>query len=126
MSCSGQSQYKFEGKWQSLNESETVIEFTANKELILYRGGKSFWSQATKNGELKYEITNSQNKWYDFKAFDGGDLFTQGRIEIVDDNRVRIYFHKHHNILDLADEYYRTDDFNSYQTIMEKILSESE
>ncbi len=126
MSCSNQSQYNLTGKWQSLNESETVIEFTGNKELILYRGGKSFWSQATKNGELKYEIKNVQNKWFDFEAFDGTELFTKGRIEIVDDNRVRIYFHKHHNILDLADEYYRTDDFNSYQTIMEKILKESE
>lgn len=122
MSCSNQSQYKFEGKWQSLNDPETVIEFTGNTELILYRGGKSFWGQATKNGELRYEITKSKNLWFDFEAFDGADIFTKGRIEIVDDERVRIYFHKHHNILDLADEYYRTDDFNSYQTIMEKIL----
>lgn len=126
MSCSNQSQYKFTGKWQSLNESETVIEFTGNKELILYRSGKSLWSQATKNGELKYKIKNVQNNWFDFEAFDGTESFTKGRIEIVDKNRVRIYFHKHHNILDLADEYYRTDDFNSFQTIMEKILKESE
>ena len=126
MSCSNQNQYNFEGKWQSLNDSETVIEFTRNKEVILYRGGKSFWSQATKNGELRYEITNRKNKWSEFEAFDGAELFTKGRIEIVDDKRVRIYFHKHHNILDLADEYYRTDDFNSYQTIMEKILEDPE
>jgi len=124
--CWSQSHYKLEGKWQSLNESETVIAFTSHKEIILYRGGKSFWGQITKNGEMKYEITNSHNEWMDFAAFDGDELFTKGRIEIVDDKRIRIYLHKHHNILDLADEYYRTDDFKSYQTIMEKILEEPE
>jgi len=118
--------YDLEGKWQSLNDPETVVEFTDNTEIILYRGGKSFWSQATRNGELMYAITKRHNQWYDFEAFDGAELFTAGRIEIVDDNRVRIYFHKHHGILDLADEYYRTDDFNSYQAIMDKILQEPE
>ncbi len=126
LGCSNQSQYNFTGKWQSLNESETVIEFTGNNEIILYRGGKSLWSQATKNGELKYKITNSQDNWFDFEAVDGSEIFTKGRIEVVDDKRVRIYFHKHHNILDLADEYYRTDGFNSYHTIMETILKEPE
>ena len=75
---------------------------------------------------MKYEITNSRNNSIDFNTFDGEELFIKGRIEIVDDKRIRIYFHKHHNILDLADEYHRTDDFNSYQTIMEKILEELE
>lgn len=126
VSCMKQDRYNFGGKWQSLNESETVIEFTDNSEIILYRGGKSFWGQATRNGELKYKITKRHNQWYDFEAFDGAEMFTEGRIEIVDDKRIRIYFHKHHGILDLADEYYRTDDFSSYQAIMEKILQEPE
>jgi hypothetical protein len=48
--------------------------------------------------------------------------FYKGRIEIVDKNRIRIYFHKHHDILDVADEYYRTDGFNNLSKIMKKIL----
>ena len=126
IACQDHSKYRFEGKWQSLNDPESVIEFTDNKGLILYKNGESFWGPTTKKGELKYEISNAQKNWFDFKAFDGDELFMKGRIETVDDKRIRIYFHKHHNILDLADEYYRTADFNSFPTILEKILTEPE
>lgn len=123
-SCHPSDSYKFEGKWQSLNSPGSVVAFTPDKKMIFYKDKVSLWAQATKHGELTYTFTTVQGPWYHFEAFDGNEFFTGGRIETVDENRIRIYFHKHHNILDLADEYYRTDDFESYQQIMERILSE--
>ncbi len=126
LGCQRLDSYNLVGKWQSLNDPESVIEFTLNKEIVLYKKGQSIWSQATKNGELKYEFSNDQRNWFAFEAFDGKDLFMKGRIEIVDKKRIRIYFHKHHDILDMADEYYRTNDFESFPSIMKDILKESE
>jgi len=125
-SCHPSDSYKFEGKWQSLNSPGSVVAFTTDKKMIFYKDKVSLWSQATKHGELTYTFTTVQRPWYHFEAFDGNEFFTGGRIETVDENRIRIYFHKHHDILDLADEYYRTDDFDSFKPIMEQILSEPE
>jgi len=125
-SCNPSDSYKFEGKWQSLNSPGSVIAFTPDKKMIFYKDKVSLWAQATKHGELTYKFTNVQGSWYHFELFDGNEFFTGGRIETVDENRIRIYFHKHHNILDLADEYYRTDDFDSFKPIMDKILEVKE
>ena len=121
-SCKTENDYQFTGKWQSLNDSMSVIEFTKNNKIILYRDGKSFWVQAAMHGELNYEISKQDDSWYRFVAFDGKEEFLHGRIEIVDNNRIRIYFHKHHDILDLADEYHKTTDFNSFSKIMREIM----
>lgn len=125
-SCNPADKYMFEGKWQSLNSPETVIEFTPERELILYRNKMSVWGSATKHGELTYKFTSSQGAWYHFDLLDGDEFFVSGRIETVDENRIRMYFHKHHNILDLADEYFRTTDFESFKPIMDKILEVKE
>jgi hypothetical protein len=122
--CNPPVQYSFEGKWQSLNTPETVVEFTAEKEIILLRNKISLWGSATKHGELTYKFTSIQGDWYHFNLLDRDELFVKGRIETVDENRIRIYFYKHHDILDVADEYYRTDGFDNYQVIMDKILME--
>lgn len=92
------------------------------KKIILFKNEESFWAQATLHGELNFNISKQSSDWYRFGALDGDDVFINGRIEIVDKNRIRIYFYKHHNILDLADEYYRTDGFNNLSKIMSEIL----
>jgi hypothetical protein len=112
----------FIGKWQSLNDYSALIEFTKEKKIILFKNEELFWVQATKYGELNYEISKQSDDWYKLVTLDGTDEFYKGRIEIVDKNRIRIYFHKHHDILDVADEYYRTDGFNNLSKIMKKIL----
>jgi len=111
----------FIGKWQSLNDYSALVEFTADKKIILYKNEQSFWVQATKYGELNYEISKQSEEWYKLVMLDGTDEFYKGRIEIVDKNRIRIYIHKHHDILDTADEYYRTDGFNNLSKIMKKL-----
>ncbi len=125
-SCHPSDSYKFEGKWQSLNSPGSVVAFTPDKKMIFYKDKVSFWGQATKHGELTYMLTSIQGPWYHFETFDGDEFFTGGRIETVDENRIRIYIHKHHDILDQADEYYRTEDFDSFKPIMEKILEVKE
>lgn len=125
-SCRQTSDFNFEGKWQSLNEAGTVVEFTKDNRIVLYRDGKSFWGSATKHGELTYMIENDPDNWYSFKAYDGDEFFFKGRIELVKGGRIRIYFLKHHDILDLADEYIRTNDFDSFSSILSGILEEPE
>ncbi|MGD9994548.1 MAG: hypothetical protein AB7S69_14715 [Salinivirgaceae bacterium] len=122
LSCESKNSFSFIGKWQSLNDESSLIEFTKDNKITLYRNGKSFWAQSTLNGELNCEISKQSDRWYKFVAFDGTDVFIKGRIEIVADNRIRIYFHKHHDILDVADEYYQTDDFNNHSKIMKEIM----
>lgn len=120
--CKHENDFQFTGKWQSLNDSKSLIEFTADNHIILYRDGKSFWAQASKHGELSYEISEKGDGWYKFAALDGEEKFLNGRIEIANINRIRIYFHKHHDILDVADEYHRTTGFNNFSKIMREIM----
>jgi hypothetical protein len=119
--CKHENDFQFTGKWQSLNDSKSLIEFTADNHIILYRNGKSFWALASRHGELNYEISEEGDGWYKFAALDGVEEFLHGRIEIVNTDRIRIYFHKHHDILDVADEYHRTADFNNFSEIMREI-----
>jgi len=110
------------GMWQSLN-GKTVIEFSADK-VDLYSNGKAMWSQASKEGVLHYSLNELQRGWYRLVIFDGDKMFVKCKVEIVSKDRIRVYYFKHHNILDMADEYYRTTDFNSLNSIMNKIMEE--
>ena len=110
------------GMWQSLNDP-TIIEFTADN-VELYRNGKPFWSLATNEGKLNYTLKELRRDWYQLGIMDGKENFIKCKIEIVNRDRIRIYYFKHHDILDLADEYHRTKDFNSFDQIMKKILDE--
>ena len=119
--CKKEIDFQFEGKWQSLNDPHTVIEFTPDQKIILYRDSISFWSMATKYGELNFKVSNESDHWYTFDALDGDEIFFKGRIETVEGGRIRIYYLKHHHILDLSDEYSRTNDFHSFDNILSGI-----
>ncbi|MBN1184452.1 MAG: hypothetical protein JXB49_19325 [Bacteroidales bacterium] len=123
--CKNHENYKFMGMWQSLNESSLIIEFKDDNKIDLYRNGEPFWSMASVTGELKYEIREKEKGWYDISIIDRDEVFVHGKIEIINEDRIRIYFFKHHDILDAADEYYRTSDFDSFGKIMDKIDKES-
>ena len=43
----------------------------------------------------------------------------RAEVHRVDDNRIRVLFLKHHHILDIADEFYKTDGFGNFEQIME-------
>jgi len=120
--CKKENDFKFEGKWQSLNDPRSVIEFTPDQKIILYRDSVSFWSMASQHGELTCKINQESGHWYTFDALDGDEIFFKGRIETVEGGRIRIYYLKHRHILDLADEYSRTNDFHSYAAILNGLM----
>jgi len=124
--CENSDDFKFQGMWQSLNDQASVIEFSGEGKIILLRNGVSFWAQTTMHGELNYCITKQEGEWYKFVTKDGDQVCFNGRIEIVNRDRIRIYIHKHHNILDIADEYQRTDYLNNFSTIMNEILRQTD
>lgn len=72
--------YNFVGKWQSLNDASTVIEFTNDHRIALYRDGETFWGQATKNGELFCSMERDPDHRYSFKAYDGDVFFFNGQM----------------------------------------------
>lgn len=68
------------------------------------------------------EIERGEGEWNSFTIADESQNdFSEGRIEIVDTDRIRIYWHKHHDILDLADEFHRTVELESLNAILRKI-----
>lgn len=123
LSCDKENEFNFYGKWQSLNESGFIIEIDENDKYTLYRNGNSFFEDLSDFEELKIRILNKNGNWRTFKIEDSKTKkeFSKGRIEIVNKDRVRIYFHKHHNILDLADEFHRTENLTSFEEIMGEI-----
>ena len=66
----------------------------------------------------------TSDNWFEFAIRDqSGKEFSKGRIEIVDYSRIRMYHHKHNDILDVADEYYRVVENESFEVIMSKFLN---
>ena len=100
-----------------------IIEIDENDKYTLYRKGKSVSEDLSDFEELKIRILNKNGNWRTFKIEDSKTKkeFSKGRIEIVNKDRDRIYFHKHHNILDLADEFHRTENLTSFEEIMGEI-----
>ena len=122
--CERKAEFDLYGKWQSLNYRRIVIEFNENGNYSLFRDGNSQFVDLEDFGQLKTVFAERSGNWYTFDIIGESNqkVMTKGRIELVNENRIRIYFHKHHNILDLADEYHRTEDFNSFDDIMDSIL----
>lgn len=126
-SCTEETrEFEFTGKWQSLNNQPVTIEFTKTGVFRLYRDNYSLWREATQNGDLHIQISPVEKNWYQFVGLDGDEIVIQGKIERVSDKRIRMYYHKQHNILDVADEYYRTSGTQSYSQIMDALNAEEE
>ena len=107
-------------KWQSLNNFDKVLEF--NKEGI-YKAYTKGESQI----DLHYEIIARENGLIDIDLLFGVEDAEPGKvtIQIVDSDRIRIYVWKHGDVLDLADEYHRTNDFDSMNKYLKKIRKEN-
>lgn len=125
LSCQQNEPFNLVGKWQSLN-AQGGIEINNQHEIDLYRDGLPLWSGAARHPPLKLEVISQQGNWLSFDVRDGEALFMKGKIERVNKDRVRFYFFKHHDILDIADEYHRANDFDSYTSIMDGILQQPE
>jgi len=111
------------GIWQSLNNKSSVVEFKENKDYNLYIDKESFYNKVEGYNQLKYKIVkiNSFNN-IEIETFNKNDsiFFSRIELQIIDKNRIRLYYLKHNHILDVADEYYRTDGFGHFDAIMRK------
>lgn len=123
--CQQNSTTTFQGKWQSLNDKDVVVEFKPDNKYCLYRKGSRLYEGVNERGYLTYGITHNQKSWYDLVIYNESinDVFSKNKIEVVDEKRIRIYAFKHHDILDVADEYYKVADFDSFDRVMKEILS---
>ena len=118
---SGQDAINYEvcAKWQSLNDIDKVLEFNKDGTYIAYSKGEP-------QLELQYEVTSRENGLIQIDLFFSEDDFEPGKmtIQIVNSDRIRIYVWKHGDVLDLADEYHRTDDFESMNKYLKKIIKQ--
>jgi hypothetical protein len=108
---------KFElySKWQCLNDPNFVIEFTPDNQYIVYRDKNKIFS-------LNCIIDKKQKDKYDFTCtFNNDSLPIKGIIELVTSDRIRVYIWKHHDILRMADEFYRTNNLTSFDSIYKEI-----
>jgi hypothetical protein len=122
--CSKKEEYNFNGKWQSLNDKRIVIEFGADGNYFMFSEGNSILENVAEYGQLKFKVTEGKGNRNDFTIYneDSKEVFTKGKIEIVNQDRIRVFHFKHHDILDVADEYYRTNDLNGFDEIMNGIM----
>lgn len=122
-SCDTADKFAFNDKWQSLNDRNFVIEITDSNNYIVYRNGDILFDELSGFDDLEISIIHRENDWFDFTIVDRNSMeaFTNGRIERKTNDRIRVYFHKHHDILDLADEFHRTNDLVSFDSIMKEI-----
>lgn len=117
-------QYNFIGKWQSLNDSTTAIIIDSLYNYDLQIDSKSLISDIEDFQELSINIKATADNWFEFELRDrSGKEFSKGKIEIVDKSRIRMYHHKHSDILDVADEYYRVVENESFEVIMSKFMN---
>jgi hypothetical protein len=114
------SHYDFNGKWQSLNDPDVLIEFQDNTVSLL-TAQQPLWNAVSQSGFLRYELQSERPNWYHLQVFDNDALFVHGKIEVVNDFRIRVYLYKHHDILDVADEFHRTKGLNTYRELLDSI-----
>ncbi|WP_367393073.1 hypothetical protein [Lewinella sp. LCG006] len=123
--CKQNSTTTFQGKWQSLNDKDVVVEFKPDNQYCLYRKGTLLYEGVNERGYLTYDISYKEKSWFDLVIYNESinDIFSKNKIEVVNEKRIRIYAFKHHDILDVADEYYKVADFDSFDRVMKQILS---
>ena len=124
ISCNGEVAFNFNDHWISLNGGNG-IRFEENGVYLFFKSGED---QPVNNdllgiGKLKYELNHLKDDWFDLKVKEEGEdnLFMKGRVEVVSENRIRVYFFKHHDILDEADECHRSAKMNNFKGIMDSI-----
>lgn len=112
--------YDLYSKWQSLNNDNLVIEFDTSGNYITYRDYEEFFRFQFQIDSVKNGIFNISHFVDEFDQKPG-----QSTIQIVDDNRIRVYHWKHGNVLDIADEYYRTEDLTSFRKLIKRVMNDS-
>jgi len=111
--------YNICNKWQSLNDIDKVLEFKQDGTYLAYSKGEA-------QIELLYEVKARMDGLIELDILFGEGDVNPGKvtIQVVNSDRIRIYVWKHGDVLDLADEYYRTDDFDSMNRFLKEIIKQ--
>lgn len=110
------------GLWQSLNNKRQVFEFRSDGRVAHYTEGKDIFAELPAWNPIHYKIHKIiDDKRAELILFDAVTKKQFLRLEVhrVNDQRIRLLWLKHNGILDLADEYYKTDGFGNFESIME-------
>ena len=109
--------YNICSKRQSLNDIDNVLEFKKDGTYIAYIKGEA-------QIKLQYEVKERVNGLIELDILFNENDVNPGKvtIQIVNSDRIRMYLWKHGDVLDLADEYYRTDDFDSMNKFLKEII----
>jgi hypothetical protein len=107
-------------KWQSLNNSNLVVEFTKSNQYVVFGDREQVFS-------LQFQIDREENGLFEISLYVDDADTEPGKvtIQIVNENRIRIYSWKHKTVLDTADEYYRTEDLNSFPSLIKRAINEN-
>jgi hypothetical protein len=112
--------YNLYSKWQSLNDGNLVIEFDTSGNFITYRDQEEFIRFQFQIDSVKNGVFNISHVIDEFDQKPGIST-----IQIVNDNRIRVYHWKHGNVLGIADEYYRTEDLTSFRKLIKRVMKDS-
>lgn len=90
------------GKWQNISNPKNCIEITKNNDFITYINGE-YLSDVLKEDEKpsKYSY-NPLNQKYNFEIIEdslNNKLYKQGRLEIINDNKIKLSFFKNDSLL---------------------------
>jgi hypothetical protein len=124
LSCHHESNDNSEivGLYQSLNDPSRALEFTKSGYYIIYINGNPLIQEIADSSKLKYFYNKSRSQFnLDIFGEKNNLLVVKANLEVVDKNRIRVYIYKHHDILDVADEFYRTDGFNNFEKIIKDL-----
>lgn len=114
------ARYDIYDKWQSLNLIDNVIEFKRDGTYIAYSKGEP-------QIELQYKVIAREHGVIEIDILSSEDDLEPGKvtIQVINSKRIRMYVWKHGDVLDLADEYHRTDDFDSMNEFLRQIIKQN-
>jgi hypothetical protein len=113
--------YNLYSKWQSLNDDNLVVEFTKEGKFIVYRDQEKFI-------EFSFEEVRTPSGLIEIELSLEGDITDPAKstVQIVNSDRIRIFHWKHGDVLDdAADEYFRTNDLNSFRKLIKRVIEEN-
>ena len=113
--------YNLFSKWQSLNDAKLVIEFLEPDNYLVYRDREKLL-------QFRFRIERSENGIFQISLYTGDrdPEPAAASIQIVNENRIRFYSWKHGNVLDTADEFFRTEDLDSFNRLIKHVMKEQE
>lgn len=110
-----------QGFWQSLNDQGHAVAFKEDGCFANYSNEKDLLTNLYEWDVIHYKVHRViDNNRAELIFFDATTkkLLMRAEVHRVNRHRIRMLFLKHNHILDVADEYYKTDGFGNFDAIM--------